>query len=235
MHSVLARANLFACILVGAVGCSESSETSGPSASPASEPRPTAPGPAASAATQAPLPSHDDSFPGGCDAYLKANRQAIASAGASCTATEQTLFAKDPTGQCLSCLFQSGCLDDANEDTGQECEDLSGAAAQAQCLVALRCDIGSSPSKSPAPGAGLAVNAYCGVGVPVTTKCQNEGPAGPCVPQIAAGFPAGFSPTQIVNNFAVRKHPAGMSNAIVACGVSAAQTKGGAGCGKCLR
>jgi hypothetical protein len=234
VHSFLARATLLGCSLVGATGCSKVSETSGPAPSAASEPSATASGPEPAAAKPASVPGQVESFTGGCDAYLAANRGPNASKGAACTATEQALFAKDPTGECLGCFFQSGCLDDSNGDTGQECEDLSGAAAQEQCLAALRCDIGSSPGSSLAPAAGLAVNAYCGVGVQLA-KCETDRPAGLCASPIAAGFPAGFSPTQIVSNFAVRKHPAGMANAIVACGGSAAQKKAGAGCGKCLR
>jgi hypothetical protein len=216
------------------MGCSKVSEPSGPASSAASEPSATASSPEPIATKPAPAAGTVESFTGGCDGYLAANREATKSKSATCSDTEKALFEKDPTGECLGCFLQSGCLDDSNGDTGQECEDVLGAAAQAQCLAALRCDLGSSPGHSPAPAAGLAVNAYCGVGVQAA-KCMTEGPAGVCAGPIAAGFPAGFTPSQIVTNLAVRKHPAGMANAIVACGVSAAQKKSGAGCGRCLR
>jgi len=234
VSSFLARVTLFGCSLIGAMGCSKVSEPNGPASSAASEPSAAAPSPEPAAAKAPSVPEQVEPFAGGCDAYLAANREATTSKGTTCSGTEQALFARDPTGECLGCFFQSGCLDDTNGDTGQECEDLSSPAAKAQCLAALRCDLGPSPGSGPAPSAGLAVNAYCGVGTQFT-KCTTEGPAGVCVAPIAAGFPAGFTPAQIVTNFAVRKHPAGMANAIVACGVSAAQRKSGAACGKCLR
>ena len=172
-----------------------------------------------------------------CNAFLSANTATLLNtSGATCTGTETTLFAKDPTGDCLSCAFTTGCLDDTQGDTGQECED-TGAAVDGitsgttpQCITTLSCDLGLSPVNSPAPAAGLVVNAYCGNGT-TTAVCETgTGPTGKCVSQITAGFPAGYTATQIVNSVAVRSDASGMANALMACLV----TSDGPGCAKCL-
>jgi hypothetical protein len=172
-----------------------------------------------------------------CNAFLSANTTTLLNtSGATCTGTERTLFAKDPTGDCLTCAFTTGCLDDTQGDTGQECED-TGAAVDgitsgttAQCITTLSCDLGLSPVNSPAPAAGLVVNAYCGDGT-TTAVCETgTGPTGKCVSQITAGFPAGYTATQIVNSVAVRSDASGMANALLACLV----TSDDPGCGKCL-
>jgi hypothetical protein len=236
MHGFRATVRLGggAVMIAGVFGCSKSEPpeaTPGASSSPAES---TSAATALPENTSQPAPADVKYTAGQCDAYLTANRQANASTSSTCAGTEQALFAKDGTGDCLGCLFQSGCLDDTNGDTGQECEDLKGSAAQSQCLAVLRCDIGSSPASSPAPAAGLVVNAYCGVGVSLA-KCTQEGPAGKCSSPIAAAFPTGFTSSQIVSRLADRAQAGGVANAIAACGVAAARTPVGAACAKCFR
>jgi len=237
MHGFPAGAHFgFAVLIAGSFGCSKSEPPEAPPAAPSVTESPSAAtAPPADTGQTAPEATAEVKYSADqCDAYLAANHQANANTDAKCLGTELTLLAKDPTGDCLGCFFQSGCLDDTNGDTGQECEDLKGSAAQAQCLAVLQCGVCSSPASSPAPAAGLVANAYCGVGVRLS-KCTQEGPQGKCASPIAAGFPAGFTPTQIMGHLADRSHPAGVANAIMACGVSAARTKAGAGCNKCFQ
>jgi len=171
-----------------------------------------------------------------CNAYLSAHTAMLLnSSGTTCTGTEETLFAKDPDGTCLACAFTTGCLDDTNGDTGQECEDTGvgigiTSGTTAECISTLSCDLGLSPVNSPAPAAGLVVNAYCGDGT-TTAMCETgTGPSGKCISPIAAGFPAGYSATQIVNSIAVRSDASGMANALSACLVTSTDPN----CGTCL-
>jgi hypothetical protein len=142
------------------------------------------------------------------------------------------LFTKDPTGACLSCGYTSGCLDDTNGDSGQECEDpFTTFGTEAECLNTLECDIGVNPVNSPVPAAGLVINAYCGPGTSTSTCETGTGPTGKCDTIIPAGFAAGFTPTQIVNNISVRAHASGMADAIVSCLISSTNPD----CARCLR
>ena len=235
MHGFRATAHLgLAVMIAGAFGCSKSELPQAPPGASSSPAESTSAATALPESTSQPASADVKYAAGECDAYLATHRQANASTSATCAGTDQALFAKDGTGDCLGCLYQSGCLDDTNGDTGQECEDLKGSTAQSECLAVLRCDIGASPSNSPAPAAGLVVNAYCGVGVPLA-KCTQEGPAGKCSSAIAAAFPAGFTSSQIVSRLANRAQAGGVANAIAACGVAAARTQVGAACAKCFR
>jgi hypothetical protein len=174
-----------------------------------------------------------------CNAYLTAhNADLNPASGSTCTGTEKALFAKDTTGDCLSCAFLSGCLDDTLGDTGQECEDTGAggitSGTMQQCINTLSCDLGVSPVNSPAPGTGLVVNAYCGQGNSISNCETGTGPAGKCIAPMVAGFPAGFSATQIVNGIAVRANASGMANALIACINSAASVSPDSKCNKCL-
>jgi hypothetical protein len=166
-----------------------------------------------------------------CSLFLENNAATLRPVSTTCTPTEQMLFDKDTTGSCLACAFTSGCLDDTSGDSGQECADpLTTFGTQAECIAVLECDIGLSPAISPAPGSGLVLNAYCGLGTSTST-CEMGGPLGACASQIAAGFPPSFTPTQIVNNIAVRAYASGMADAVVACIDSSTDTN----CTKCLQ
>jgi hypothetical protein len=166
-----------------------------------------------------------------CSGYLAVNAATLLPVSTTCSATENLFWEKDTTGACLSCAFTSGCIDDTNGDTGQECEDpFTTFGTEAECLTTLGCDIGLTPVNSPAPASGLAVNAYCGLGTSTST-CEMGGPLGACASQIAAGFPPGFTPTQIVNNISVRAYASGMADAIVAC----IDTATNPNCKKCLQ
>jgi hypothetical protein len=170
-----------------------------------------------------------------CDAFLVANMSTLLPVTSTCSPTEKALFTKDPTGGCLNCAFEGGCLDDSNGDSGQECEDsFSTFGTEAECLATLACDFGLNPAKSPAPADGLAINAYCGPGNS-TSNCETgSGPAGACVTEIVAGFPSSFTPTNIVNSISVRGYAAGMADAITSCINSRYMSTQLADCAKCL-
>jgi hypothetical protein len=169
---------------------------------------------------------------GTCNSFLAANATTLLPVSTTCSNTEQQLFNKDTTGACLACAFTSGCLDDTNGDSGQECEDpFTTFGTEAECLTTLECDIGLNPANSPAPASGLVVNAYCGPGNS-TSNCETgTGPAGKCDTQIPGGFPTGFTATQIVNNISVRAYASGMGDAIVSCIISSTNTN----CARCLQ
>jgi hypothetical protein len=149
----------------------------------------------------------------------------------TCSSTELDLFEKTPTGgmpgsgACLTCAFQGGCLDDTVGDMASECEDLAGTP---QCLAALECDLGIDPAScgandTAAPSAVIATASYCGAGV-TTANCEASvtpapplGPQGVCFAQVTAAFPAGFTPTQVVNNFSTKTFPGGIAGAIATC------------------
>jgi hypothetical protein len=168
-----------------------------------------------------------------CDAFLVANMSTFLPVASTCSATEKMLFTKDPTGGCLTCAFEAGCIDDNNGDMGQECEDpFTTFGTEAECLATLACDFGLNPAHSPVPADGLAVNAYCGPGNG-TANCETgTGPAGLCVTEIVAGFPSSFTPTNIVNSISVRAYASGMADAITSCVNSAVPTR--TECAKCL-
>ena len=139
-----------------------------------------------------------------------------------CTTTELTLFGKDPTGSCLACAFDKGCLDDTAGDSNNECEDVpSGAVANFTqlCLATLECDVGEQANGTfgPAPGAILVQNAYCGAGV-TSSDCTATptSPAGACAAQMNAGFPT-LTPAQILGSLGNPMYPAGVANKVQAC------------------
>jgi hypothetical protein len=167
-----------------------------------------------------------------CSTFLAANAGTLLPVSTTCSPTEQVLFNKDTTGSCMACAFTSGCLDDTNGDSGQECGDpFTTFGTSAECINTLNCDIGVSPVASPAPASGLVVNAYCGAGNS-TSNCETgTGPAGACDTIIPAGFSTGFTATQIVNNISVRAFASGMADAIVSCIISSTNTN----CKKCLQ
>ena len=77
-----------------------------------------------------------------CNGFLAANSATLLNSNTTCSNTEQTLFSKDTTGSCLACAFTTGCLDDTNGDSGQECEDTTviTSGTEAQCITTLSCD-----------------------------------------------------------------------------------------------
>jgi hypothetical protein len=141
----------------------------------------------------------------------------------TCSATELMLYEKSGAaatapGDCLSCAFVTGsCLDDTFGDTGNDCDDLAGSA---QCLAALACDLGfeADGGITSAPSAGIATTSYCGAGES-QAQCEapSPGPTGECVAQITASFPAGFTPTQIFDNFSNNTYSGGIAGKLASC------------------
>jgi hypothetical protein len=162
-----------------------------------------------------------------CNANLVANAGTlnIPSSHTTCSSTEVALWQKDPRQDpmsCLNCLFGAGCLDDSAGDTGQECEDpYTGAGAggtPAECLATLNCVVGDQADGTAQKASATPAIAYCGAGVtPTTCTGSASSPMGVCKGQIAAGFPAGFTPSTIFTNLGIGVYASGRANAIVAC------------------
>jgi hypothetical protein len=155
---------------------------------------------------------------------------------ATCSATEEVLFEKDHTGDCLRCAFGRACLDD-KDNNGSECEDpigTSGAAGTSICLTALACELGVDPANHPAPAYGMVSHAYCGTADSMT--CIHGGAAGACMAQIAAGMPAEMTQgggLGVLQNIAKVDIPAGRAGDLVACVLP--RGVAGAGCAMCFK
>jgi hypothetical protein len=150
----------------------------------------------------------------------------------TCSATEEILFEKDHTGDCLRCAFGRSCLDD-KDSKGNECEDPigdSGPPGTPICLTALACELGVMPVVHPAPAFGMVSHAYCGTADSMT--CIHGGAVGSCMAQIAAGLPPELSQDGglgVLQNIARIDYPAGRAGDLVAC-VLPRVTGGCAGC-----
>jgi hypothetical protein len=166
------------------------------------------------------------------------------SANGFCTPTEALLVGHDIAnakvtpdagegpGDCYSCLWNAGCLDDINfHDTNHECGDLTGvfnvgpAAGSADstlCLDTLSCILRTSCA-SIAGGLGC----YCGS--LTSTTCASTAPGGingPCTIQESDGLnspPLGITPPSIPT-FTDPSTPSGRANNIVACATANACT-----------
>jgi hypothetical protein len=167
----------------------------------------------------------------------------------TCTATEALIVQSDVkkgnvqasgqlktgTGSCYTCLNAKGCLDDNNQDTGNECADtpdLSGGATGSgvtECLTTLTC-IFSTDCQGAGGISGTSATSsqenvqlcYCG-GNNAGSACSTAGTAtnGACVTQEAAGFGFAFSDNKdILANYGSQLFPSGSANAIFQCGAS---------------
>jgi hypothetical protein len=139
------------------------------------------------------------------------------------------------SGSCYTCLNAKACLDDNQQDVGNECADtpdLSGAAAGsgvAQCLTTLSCILGSDCQGAGGVTGTSATSSqenvqlcYCG-GNNAGSACSTAGTAtnGLCVTQEAAGFGFAFSDNKdILANYGSQLFPSGSANAIFQCGAS---------------
>ncbi len=220
MNRLSTRSVFFALLVFAAVpvaACSK--KKSAPSTDePQSEVQQTT---AASPAAQVEKPKSSDDP---CDNLLL-TKLAAPAANTSCSPTERLLFKKDPTGGCLECLMNGGCLDDQFGNSGLECEPpttganpadfAKGSAEEKQCLATLACEFGVDPPASPAPAKAGVMHALC-ADVP-SLKCASEGPQGACKPQILGGFPAAFSPQDVVMKVSTKQFPAGRAGLIAVC------------------
>jgi hypothetical protein len=217
----LLTATTIAALALALVGCSKRTPPE-PSASPA-------PLPAAASVTaveQSVVPARPtislEALQSACDTHLTKYAGVNKTTGTTCTATERVLFQKDPSGACLNCLFQGGCLDIPG-NPNRECGDTGPGGikqgTEAQCVDTLRCLVGASAdgSSGPSPAHGLAIDAYCGK-QPLMPNCTGTpGPAGACVEVEKAGFPATSTPGSIVQTFGNRAMASGMANSILVC------------------
>jgi hypothetical protein len=99
-----------------------------------------------------------------------------------CTPTEAALVAFDikqgndktagapKTGSCYQCLNATGCLDDNENDTGNECEDNSGTSAFASSTTVAECEATLNCLLNTQCVAAGETSCYCG-GAPPTGAC----------------------------------------------------------------
>jgi len=156
------------------------------------------------------------------------------------------------TADCYACLVNGSCLDDSHGDTGNECEDSTGAAAYApitaqasnttvaECEAVVSCILGSSTgtTASAEESSECAANSvgtcYCGTAANSTCASGSfsspaPGPInGTCASQIAAGLglPLGDG-ADIAPNFNATTTAGGRANQIFTCANSNA-------CNACL-
>jgi hypothetical protein len=157
------------------------------------------------------------------------------SANGYCTPTEALLVAHDIAnakvtpdagegpGDCYSCLWNAGCLDDTNfHDINHECGDLTGAfnvgpaagsADSTLCLDTLSCILRTSCASG-----GNAAGCYCGSLASATCASTLPGAInGPCTIQEIDGLnPAPLSPPALPT-FTDPSTPSGRANSLVAC------------------
>lgn len=168
-----------------------------------------------------------------------------------CTATEALIVARDiaqgnttaagqlkpfvsaaNSGSCYTCLNANSCLDDNQQDVGNECSDaadLSGGAAGSgvdQCISTLGCILGSDCQGAGGITGTSATAAqenvqlcYCG-GNNAGSACSTAGAAtnGLCVNQEAAGFGFVFSDNKdILAHYGDQTLPSGIANAVYQC------------------
>jgi hypothetical protein len=143
-----------------------------------------------------------------CNAYLTQNQGTLLPLSTTCSGTELALFARDVTGGCLSCAMTQGDID-SQLQSGSECENLGTGPAPA-CLATLDCYLGVQNENNPpgllTPGPaappGNVKDAYCAP--PPALFCNGTGI---CASVITAGFPAGYTPSQIEANLAAPRDP----------------------------
>jgi hypothetical protein len=143
-----------------------------------------------------------------CNAYLNQQKATLLPVSTTCSGTELALFARDVTGGCLSCAMTQGAVD-SQFQSGVECEDLGTGPAPA-CLSTLDCYLGvqneNNPPQLVTPGPAAppnnVQNAYCAP--PPELICNGTGV---CASVITAGFPVGFTPSQIQPNLATASDP----------------------------
>lgn len=210
-----------------AAGCSKKSSPSESTANeaPNAEAHPRAPVPGKAAPGAVPSKS--------CDEMVSSIPSAERT---KCTRTEEILYEKDPTGECLRCAFKRVCLDD-KKDHASECGDpigSSGPEGEALCLATLACELGVDPAMRPAPAQGLVSNAYCG-DTP-TMQCIQGGAKGACMKQIAAGLPSDWSTKNggldVLRNISNDSYPSGRAGGLVACIIPRGPSSGG--CATCF-
>jgi hypothetical protein len=149
-----------------------------------------------------------------------------------CTATEQLLMCKDPSGLCYQCMLTNGCIDDAPVgsipgvttygDVGLECEDLAsgvymGETQEQLCLDAVTCALASGCGGAAPPNAASSVNCYCGT---VTgTVCSAGGAVGQCASAQATAAKSSV-PTEIIGRASNSAFPIGMADSMIQCAIT---------------
>ena len=147
------------------------------------------------------------------------------SGGATCNATEQLFFAHDQgtatAGDCLRCVLNGGCLDDAQGDVGPDCTTLTGTvpasasagagtSLQTDCQNLLSCELTSKCALS------NPLDCYCGLNVDSNTCKTTQ--TGACIPQVQIGLES-TDPTFIENNFSATANGNGgaVADKIITC------------------
>jgi hypothetical protein len=138
------------------------------------------------------------------------------------------------SGSCYTCLDNRSCLDDDQQDVGNECSDardLAGGApgsGNTQCLAVLSCIL-TTDCQGPGGIVGTSAVAaqenlqlcYCG-GDHAGSVCNTAGAAtnGLCVQQEAAGLGFAYSDNKdILANYDSQDYPTGIANEIFGCAV----------------